>query len=195
MYLPLYFEPKIDLDRLRTMLDTCGPWARRNAVRTLDGRQMAALFEACDGAEALTLDDIVPVTDPLKQVIHSGKNSLAAFNRFEKRFCRADGEGNESVLWGYNHQTMSGFTGPGYFVASVDDKGQVAIDYGKLPPRKPAGWPEIISNSARLGFIVWGGMTDYLRKVTSHVTIGRAWRNGKPSNDYFALCREDPPAV
>jgi hypothetical protein len=195
MYLPIFFEPTPDLERFRTMLDTCGTWSRRNAVRTLDGRSMAALFEASAGHEALTLDDIVATSDPLVEVIHSGKNSLPMFNRFEKRFCRTDDDNASTELWGYNHQTMMPFTGPGYFVASINDKGELLIDYGRQPPRKPTSWPEIIPNSARLGSLVWGGMTDILRKVTSNVFIGRAWRNGKPEDNYFALYREDPPVA
>lgn len=193
MYLQLFFDPSLELERLRTTLDTCGPWSRRNAVRGLDKAKMAALFEACAGADALSLDDIVPVTDPLVEVIHSGKNSLPLFNHFEKRFCRPDGDDPPAELWGYNHQSMSAFTGPGYFVATADEKtGEIVIDYGRQPPRKPASWPEIIPNSARLGSIVWGGMVDRLRRVTPTVTIGRAYRNGKATEDYFALCREEP---
>lgn len=195
MYLSLFFDPTLDLERLRTTLDTCGTWARRNAVRGLDKAKMAALFEACAGADALTLDDIVPTTDALIEVIHSGKNSLPMFNRFEKRFCRPDGDDPAAELWGYNHQSMSAFTGPGYFVATADDKGEIVIDYTRQPPRKPASWPEIIPNSERLGRFVWGGMVDRLRRVTPQVTIGRAYRYGKATDDYFALYREDPPAA
>ncbi len=195
MYLPLFFDPTLDLERLRTTLDTCGTWSRRNVVRGLGKAQMAALFEACAGADPLTLDDIVPTTDPLVEVIHTGKNSLPMFNHFEKRFCRPDGDDPPAELWGYNHQTMSAFTGPGYFVATADDKGEIVIDYTRLPPRKVASWPEIIPNSDRLGRFVWGGMIDRLRRVTPQITIGRAYRYGKATDDYFALYREDPPAV
>ncbi len=197
MYLALYFDPSPDLERLRTMLDTCGTWSRRNAVRGLDKRMMAALYEASQGADALSLDDIVPVTDPLVEVIHSGKNSLPMFNRFEKRFCRPDGDDAKPELWGYNHQSMSGFTGPGYFVATADEgTGEIVIDYTRQPPRKVGSWPEIIPNEAKLGRFVWGGMVDRLRRVTGNVTIGRAYRHGKATDDYFALVREEPaPAV
>ncbi len=195
MYLPLFFEPTLDLERLRTTLDTCGPWARRHAVQGLTKREMAALFEACKGADALTLDDIVPVTDPLVEVIHKGKNSLPLFSHFEKRFCRPDGDSPPAELWGYNHQDMSVFTGPGYFVATADEAtGEIVIDYGRQPPRKPASWPAIVPNSDRIGRFVWVGMVDRLRRVTAQVTIGRAYRHGKATDDYFALCREEPKA-
>ena len=153
---------------------------------------MAALFEASAGADALTLDDIVPVADALVEVIHTGRNSLPAFNEFEKRFCRPDGDEPPAELWGYNHQAMSFFTGPGYFVATADDKGEIVIDYGRQPPRKPASWPAIVPNGARLGRFVWVGMVDRLRRVTPQVFIGRAYRHGKATDDYFALVREEP---
>lgn len=194
MYLPLFFDPRVDLERLRTMLDTCGPWARRNAVRTLDARMMAALFEASADADALTLDDYVPVSDALVEVIHSGKNSHPLFNRFEKRFCRPDGDDGGDELWGYNHQFWQTFSGPGYFTARIEGR-EFVIDYGRQPPRKPAAWPEIIPNSDRVGRFVWVGMVDRMRRVTAHVSIGRVWRHGKAVDEYFALCREDPKSA
>ena len=33
-------------------------------------------------------------------------------------------------------------------------------------------------------------MIDYLRRVSDHVTIGRAFRKGKWTENYFLLCRE-----
>lgn len=191
MYLKVFFEPKLDLDRLRATLDTCGPWSRRHALRAFDKGMMATLFEASADADPLTLDDVVPASEPLVEVIHGGRNSLPLFNDFEKRFCKPDGEGAGDVLWGYNHSPTAPFTGPGYFVARVEDK-EVVIDYGAVPPRKPASWPEIIPNSARLGRFVWVGMVDRLRRVSTHVSIGRAWRGGKVTDNYFALCRVDP---
>ena len=86
MFMQLFFEPKIDLDRLRPMLDTCGPWARINAMRTLTPAQMKTLYDACEGAEPLSLDYMVPTGEALVEVIHHGRKSLPAFNNFPKRF-------------------------------------------------------------------------------------------------------------
>lgn len=192
MNVSLFFDPKVDLENFRRVLDTSGHTARLLAIHALDKKQLAALYDACADAEPLTLDYFVPPTDPLVEVIHHGKNSLPAFTHFQKRFCRPDGEESE-VLWGYNHNAafQQAATGPGYFVASAGEKNEVKIEYTKLPPRKPEGWPTILSNSARLGFLVWAGMTDYCRKVSEHVTIGRAYKNGKAMDAWFALCRED----
>lgn len=196
MYLHIYFEPKLDLDRLRTMLDTCGPWSRPNAVHALTPPQMKTLFEACEGAEALTLDAMVPTGEPLAEVIHHGKNSLPVFSHFQKRFCRPDGDDSPDQLWGYNHNgaLQMAVTGPGYYVATLTEKGEVLIDYARVPPRKPSAWPAIMGPTARAGGLVWAGMTDVLRRVSEHVTIGAAYKNGKPMGQYFALCRDQPKA-
>ena len=38
------------------------------------------------------------------------------------------------------------------------------------------GWPTIKLNTSGLCKVVYGNMLDYLRKVSSHVTIGKAWK-------------------
>jgi hypothetical protein len=35
-------------------------------------------------------------------------------------------------------------------------------------------------------------MIDVMRGVSTHVSIGRARRGGKMSDNWFVLCREDP---
>jgi hypothetical protein len=37
---------------------------------------------------------------------------------------------------------------------------------------------------------VYARMHDFLRKVSAHVSIGRAWREHKATDNYFVLCRE-----
>jgi len=196
MYLGLYFEPTLDeerLERFKTMLDTCGPWARKQAVHALSGAQMAALYDALEGKDPLGLEYFAPSADPLVETIHHGKNSLPLFNRFQKRFCKPDGEGADDTLWGYNHNAgvVMAAINPGYFTATVNDKGEVLIDYARTPPRTTPTWPPLAPASARLGTLVWGGLTDVLRKVSEHVSVGKAFRHGKPEGGYFALCRED----
>lgn len=145
----------------------------------------------------LDADHFVPSgTDPLKEVIHHGKNTLPAHNFFQKRFCLADDESGE--LWGYNHQTLDWITGPGYYVAhdteeEKDAPSAYVIDYTRIPPKKPDGWPEILPNEAKLGRFVYAGMKDYMRQISDHVSIGRAYKGGKPMDAWFVLCREDPP--
>jgi hypothetical protein len=193
MDLALYLDQSsLDLDYLRQTLETCGPWARRHAVRGIDRKHMAALYEASEGAEALTLDHFAPLTDTLQEVIHSGKNTLPAFNHFEKRFCKPDGDDPGEVLWGYNQSSVTGLVGPGYFTITIVDKGEAFFDYGKVPPRKVASWPAIVPGNGGIGTLVWGGLTDRMRKVSDHVAVGRAFKNGKAMDQWFMLCREDP---
>jgi len=84
-------------------------------------------------------------------------------------------------------------TGPGYFVTrpADDADGEIDIDYCLLPTQKVESWPEIVPQESRLGRFVYSGMVDRLRRVSSHVTIGRAIIKGKATHNYFLLCRED----
>jgi hypothetical protein len=39
---------------------------------------------------------------------------------------------------------------------------------------------------------VYAGMKDYMRRVSEHVSIGRAYKHEKPMNAWFVLVREEP---
>lgn len=196
----LFAKGEIDLKRLNEILDGLGHVGRVETIRGWGKDFQARLFEAAKGHKELTLDDFVPSSvDPMVEVIHHGKNSLPAFTHFQKRFCKPavkEGEEPKAELWGYNHQTMAGVTGPGYYVTHMPEgrdgsDGEVDIDYRKLPPSKPDAWPEILPNDAKLGRFVYAGMIDVMRGISSHVTIGRAIRGGKYADAWFLLCRED----
>lgn len=189
----LQAEP-LDLDALDKALDATDAITRLAFVHSLKQKAQRRLFDAAKG-RAVTIAEIVPSQESsLKEVIHEGQNTLPAFNHFQKRFCtptEAHARQDKSVLWGYNHLDVGTFTGPGYFVAYDDAQtGEVVIDYRELPPEKPTQWPEIISNKRKLGRFIYAGMVDRLRRVSSHVTIGRAYKN-KPMNAWFALVRQD----
>ncbi len=117
-----------------------------------------------------------------------GKNSLPAFSRFRKVFYRTkDGE-----IGGYNDQARGWLTGPGYYMvrpARDGEPGPVVIDYTRIPGEKPDGWPRVKSNEAGISRLVYGGMNDYLRRVSADVVISQAWKYGKPTPNYFVLCR------
>ncbi len=184
----------IDLDRVASHLDGLSNDARVAAIQSLTAREQAALYDAARGKRAITVADIVPPgTSPMHEVIHWGRNSLAMFTRFQKRFCIPDdtAAAAKGELWGYNHQTMSPLTGPGYFVAYDLPAGEVLIDYTRLPPHGAPGWPKVISNKARLSVVIYNGTKDTLRGVSKHVTIGRAARGEKILDNWFALCRQD----
>ncbi|MEO7668822.1 MAG: hypothetical protein ABIW57_05765 [Polyangia bacterium] len=177
--------------QLAHQLDGMAQERRIASVMKLKRRQLARLFEAAAANEPLRLTDLVPAeTPPLTEVVHEGKNSLPLFTRFQKRICRPPASASApSELWGYNEQTFRTATGPGFFVAYVTNRGEMLIDYGRLPPDKPPGWPTIIPNSARLSRFIYYGTTDVIRRVSKHVAIGRAQRNGRPFDAWFALVR------
>jgi hypothetical protein len=166
---------------------------RTRIVRALGRREQRSLYERVEGFAPLGLVDLVPPDCPdLLEVRHLGRNSLPAFRIFEKRFCRLPGNeaASPASLAGYNFQTMSPITGPGYFVARDDaSKGEVLIDYTRLPELKPPDWPAIRSNERGLARFVYGFMVDRLRRVSEHVTIGSAARNGRELGSYFVLNR------
>jgi len=183
-------EPTVNLPRFSEILDGLGHEGRIAAMRRISPKQMAALYDAAKGFKSLSLDSFVPAgTEPLTEVIHEGKNNLAAFTAFQKRFCRLPGRSD--VLAGYNHQPMAWFTGPGYFVAhDHTEPGEIAIDYYQVPTEKPESWPAIRDNSGGFGQFVYGKMVDVMRGVSDHVTVGRAVRNAKEANNWFVLVRQ-----
>ncbi len=177
------------------LLDGLADVPRAQLVRRLGSRAQRSLFEKVEGAASLTLPGLVsPPRSDLESVRHLGRNTLPAFRLFEKRFCRLPGERPESPssLAGYNFQAMSKLTGPGYFMASEDrGRGEVLVDYTRLPDRRPSEWPEVRSNEKGLARWVYGFMVDRLRRVSEHVTIGSASRKGRELGSYFVLSRMD----
>jgi len=187
-------ETPVEARRVARYLDGLAHAERVEAVRSLGRAEQRRLFEAVAGALPLGLADLVPpAAADLAPVRHYGRNTLPAFTLFEKRFCRPSGADRQKPgeLWGYNHQSTSWLTGPGYFVAAPDPgRPEVLIDYTRLPSGRPEGWPEIRSNERGLGRVVYGFMVDRLRRVSEHVTIGSAARHGRDLGSWFALCRE-----
>jgi hypothetical protein len=195
MELKNLIETHLDLPRLAKDLDELGHEGRVWTARQWKKGTMARLWEAVKGFRPVTLDDFVPPSvAPLVQVIHHGKNTLPAHTHFQKRFCKPDdSEAKKDRLWGYNFQSLSLFTGPGYYVAHPSSEaGEVDIDYTMLPSQKPGAWPPIVPNSARLGRFVYDGMVDVMRGISTHVTIGRAKKSHGWMDAWFVLVREDP---
>lgn len=176
---------------LARSLDRLGFDERRAAVMACGGtRRQAALWRALAGAPRVRLDDLMPrEIPPMRPVIFSLKNSLAAFSESQKRFVRAP-DGQE--LYGYNHHTFGWFTGPGHFTArsSSNVLGGVELDYTTLPPAKADGWPAIHSNERLFSRFVYGGMFDYMRRISHHAFIGAAVRRGQFANMFFIITRE-----
>jgi hypothetical protein len=111
----------------------------------------------------------------------------------QKRFARWPDHADELV--GYNMQPLNGWTGPGYYTATKgtgDHEGELVIDYDKIPNAKPESWPPIRKNDGFIPGIVYGGMTDYVRGISDHVSIGQAFKGGKSRGAWFAMVRRDP---
>jgi hypothetical protein len=194
MELKNLIDPHPDLPRLAKVLDELGHPARVWATRHWDRTTQAKLYEAAKGFRPVTLEDYVPPdVPPLTQVITWGMNTLPAHNHFQKRFCKPSDPAATDRLVGFNFQGLSGLTGPGYYVAhKASDEGEIDIDYTMVPSEKPAEWPEIVPNSARLGRFVYDGMIDVMRGISTHVSIGRARKKHGWMDAWFVLVREDP---
>lgn len=184
-----------DIQTIGTYLDNLDSQKRIEMVRSLKKSSMQALWELAEGTKVV-LEDMVPSDKaPLEQVIHYGINSLPAFRTFEKRFCRPSGESGKKELWGYNEGATRIVVGPGYYVCHLskgNSRGNAVVDYYMTPAGKSPGWPKIKSSSQGITGVVFGFMQDFLRKVSKHVTIGRAYKHHLETGNYFALCREEP---
>ena len=179
----------VDIEGVRTYLDGLDHTTRLDATRHLGGKEQARLFEAAQGFRPVTLEHFVPSDSAtMTEVIHNGRNTLPAFNFFQKRFCRPEGKADE--LWGYNEQSMKWAVGPGYFVTRQSNAQEVVIDYYQVPPGKIGSWPAIKANSSGLSALVYGNMQDFMRGVSAHVTIGRAVKKGKNMDAWFVLARD-----
>lgn len=187
----------IDIADVAARLDALREDQRVAFVRALTKGDMSRLWDACEG-RVVTSADFVPGHVPARtEVIHKGKNSLPLFSEFEKRFTRGPGD---NVVFGYNYNTFNWTTaGPGYFIGHVegsakapDQQGVFGLDYYDVPPSRdhlPAGWPTIRKNEIGLQCLIYSKMVDYMRQVSASVTIGRAWKHGKRTSNYFVLAR------
>jgi hypothetical protein len=178
---------------LAAHLDALTPDARRADVLSLSRAHQAKLFEAVDGASAISVDDMTLDAAPLAGVPWEGVNSLPLFRSFAKVFYRPDdAAAAKGERWGYNRTNglVTTTVGPGYYVAVPHGAKEVLVDYTRTPPKTPVGGPTFLPNDARLSRFVYYGTQDVLRRVSAHVAIGRAMRDGKWLDNWFVLCRE-----
>lgn len=171
---------------IESHLDGLAPEARLAQVLAVTGRGVKRLYEAVAGGAKPSLEELVP-QGSTGVLIYEGRNSLAAFSRFQKRFVRRSG-----LVVGYNHQSMAFVTGPGYFVVhapsgSGEHGDELDFDYTVAPPEEPEGWPAYRPNEGGLSRFVYGGMHDYVRRVARGVVVGKAYRHGVEQNAYFSL--------
>ena len=172
------------LEDLAAALDSVTHQERVDWLRSLNKGQQAALFKLAEGTQ-MGLEEVHSSEGQV--VIQYGKNSLPVFTHFQKRIALHNG-----VVQGYNHQSLQWLVGPGHFrVIPHEVPGELLFDYLWTPETVPEGFPAARSNRGGLSTLVYGNLQDVVRKVSSHVSIGRALMKGKLTNNYFGLCRED----
>lgn len=162
-------------------------------VRSLSIKQVHRCWAVFEPGETIDLDYLVPEhLGASVPVHHLGVNTLPMGRFFEKRFVRSPD--NPSELWGYNHQSLAWLTGPGSFVvheAGSDNHDALFIDYRSIPSGDIEGWPAPKSNDRGIAKLVYGGMQDFMRRVSDRVSVGRAFVRGKDLGASFMLVRVD----
>jgi len=189
-------NPNIPITEIGQYLDALTDAERRRAARALFPWELGRLYDRARDAEPISLAHFVPDDRADGEpVIHHGLNSFPVFRRFQKRFARPAGGGR---LFGYNEGVTRPFLGPGYFVThpTADrpewaSRGAVVIDYFLVPDGPvPPGWPRVVPNGHGLQRFVYHHTRDFMRRVSTHVSIGRAFKDEKALPAYFVLCRE-----
>jgi hypothetical protein len=176
------------IERIGTALDRMDPESRLWTMLSIEPEEQCVLWNLMKD-RPVDADHFVPSSlNPGDTVVHHGRNTLPVMKFFQKRFCRDE----DGAIWGHNAQPLSWLTGPGFFQARAADGSGMLIDYSAIPSKVPPGWPTPKSNDGGVGRLVYGGMNDQVRAVSSHVCIGRAFRRGKAMNAHFVLCRQDP---
>lgn len=193
------------IDEIAAYVDALDAERREAEVNVLGRNDQARLFEKAADGPAITLSHFVPDAVPdLTPIHHPGRNTIATFGyfrNFQKRFTRP--EGDRERLFGYN-ASNAWFITPGYFVANETagnaewtERGGVVIDYHRVPDADvPAAWPKVVPNSQGLQKLVYLNTRDFMRRVSEHVSVGRAAREDERGDvvlDYwFTLVRRDP---
>lgn len=191
-------DASTDIQEIARYLDGLDAAARLGETMALGRAAQRALYEKAAHAAPIDLAHFVGDAGPRVEVIHEGRNTLplpAPLGRFQKRFCRPDGE--DGRLFGYNEGPTRRLVGPGYFVAvptrgrpAWEARGAVVIDYWQVPDAPvAAGWPRVVDNGHGLQRLVYHQTRDFMRRVSRHVSIGAAFKRERPLDHYFVLCR------
>ena len=189
-----------DIHTIARHLDALSPDARWGEVSVLERAQQRTLYERAASAPAIELGHFVGDAPPRTEVIHEGLNTLplpGPLRRFQKRFARPEGGAADARLFGYNEGPTRRWIGPGYFVAiptadrpAWSARGAIVVDYFQIPDGEVApGWPPLVDNHWRLQRFVYQATRDFMRRVSTHVSIGAAFKRERPLDHYFVLCR------
>ncbi len=191
-------DPHAGIDEIARHLDSLDSETRWREVCALDRSRQRALHDKAAHARPIDFDHFVGDARPRVEVIHDGINTLPVpgpLRRFQKRFCRPASGGDR--LFGYNEGPTRRWLGPGYFVAiptadrpAWSARGAVVVDYFQVPDGDVApGWPRVVDNHWRLQRFVYEATRDFMRRVSTHVSVGAAFKRERPLDHYFVLCR------
>jgi len=191
-------DDRAGIDAIGAYLDGLAPGPRWLEVSQLDRAHQRTLYEKAAHARPIDLAHFVGDASAREEVIHDGVNTLPmhpALRRFQKRFCRPARGGDR--LFGYNEGPTRRWIGPGYFVAiptadkpAWSARGAVVVDYFQVPDGEVAeGWPRVVDNHRGLQRFVYEATRDFMRRISTHVSIGAAYKRERPLDHYFVLCR------
>jgi len=176
------------LDRISQHLDNLSQDVRTAETMAISRRDQKKLFDMA--SPVISLDHLAPEGGTLHPIIHEGINNQPAFRRFQKPSTR----GLDGSVFGYNEGVLRDVIGPGYFVAretGKDPRGHIVVDYFMCPAGEvPTGWPEVVPNVVGLQRFVYHHCRDYLRRVSKHVSIGKAYKDESTVMGYFVLARQ-----
>ncbi len=174
-----------DILTLSTALDGASEQQRLAWLRGLPARQIPILYDLAAG-QPLGVEAMHRGEGEV--VIHEGMNSMLLFRAFQKRMVLQDGE-----VSGYNERFWKWLVGAGSFSLrpSPEVEGELHVDYVTLPRQGHPEFPPVKDNAAGLSVLAYGNMIDVLRRVSEHVTVGKAYLKGKPRGQFFVLCRRE----
>ena len=191
-------DRKPDLDTLAKTLDDRSPADLRREIERLDRAHLLQLWHLAQDADPIEFDHFVPPEAGDRPVIHAGRNSIPifpAYRRFEKHFARMSAD--SPTLVGFNECAARPLIGPGYFVFRRSDsdlqreRGAAYVDYLSLPDGPvPAGWPPVVPNEKGFQKFVYSGTQDFMRRVSSHVSIGMPFKGQRQLPFPFVLVRQ-----
>lgn len=192
-------SPRAPIEEIEAFLDRLDHDSRVLSMRALGRNEQRLLYEKASASPKLTINDLAGDAGECEEVINEGLNTLpfpAALRRFQKRVCRPSDSATN--LFGYNEGPTRKLIGPGYFVAKPtagdprwESRGGVVVDYFEVPRGEVAkNWPRVVDNSEGMQRFVFRNTRDFLRKVSSSVFVGAAYKFERPLDHYFVLCRK-----
>jgi hypothetical protein len=176
-------QPGASLAEIRAHLDGLNVADRLAECGALTATRQKRLWELATAAPWPHGGDLVPAGQDT--AVFAGRNSLAIFSHFQKRFTRQGAQ-----VGGYNVHPLGWLIGPGYFMVEPGAPGMpLRFDYSRVPTAIPAGWPRVSDNSSVFARPVYGDLLDEVAWVTLDVLIGSAFRGGRALGSYFVLAR------